>query len=84
MLSPLEKKRATYLSFFKDGVADGLLSGIIDDSKRSSAYYKQGYINMNKFIVLHILQTTPKKRSGFVYKIKEIYRKFFKTKERIW
>ena len=43
MLSPLEKKRATYLSFFKDGVADGLLSGIIDDSKRSSAYYKQGY-----------------------------------------
>ena len=43
MLSPLEKKRASYLSFFKDGVADGLLSGIIDDSKRSSAYYKQGY-----------------------------------------
>ena len=43
MLNPLEKKRATYLSFFKDGVADGLLSGIIDDSKRSSAYYKQGY-----------------------------------------
>ncbi len=39
---------------------------------------------MNKFIVLHILQTTPIKRSGFVYKIKEIYRKFFKTKERIW
>ena len=39
---------------------------------------------MNKFIVLHILKTTPIKRSGFVYKIKEIYRKFFKTKERIW
>ena len=36
-------KRRGYLTFFKDGVADGLLSGIIDDSKRSSAYYKQGY-----------------------------------------
>ena len=43
MLSPLEKKRASYLSFFKDGVADGLLSGIIDNYKKSSAYYKQGY-----------------------------------------
>tara|TARA_R110000803_G_scaffold164479_1_gene228188 strand:- start:169 stop:375 length:207 start_codon:yes stop_codon:yes gene_type:complete len=39
----LIKKRATYLTMFKDGCADGLLSGIIDDSKRSSAYYKQGY-----------------------------------------
>lgn len=43
MLNPLDKKRATYLSFFKDGVADGLLSGIIDNDKKSSAYYKQGY-----------------------------------------
>ena len=39
---------------------------------------------MNKFIVLHILQTTPKKRSGFVYKIKEFFNKIFRTKERIW
>ncbi len=42
-LNPTEKKRRGYLAFFKDGVADGLLSGIIDDKKRSSAYYKQGY-----------------------------------------
>jgi|TARA_B110000503_G_C6860038_1_gene294400 hypothetical protein len=43
MNNPTEIKRKNYLSFFKDGVADGLLSGIIDDNKRSSAYYKQGY-----------------------------------------
>jgi hypothetical protein len=43
MDNPTEKKRRGYLAFFKDGVADGLLSGIIDDKKRSSAYYKQGY-----------------------------------------
>jgi len=43
MDNPTEIKRRGYLSFFKDGVADGLLSGIIDDKKRSSAYYKQGY-----------------------------------------
>jgi hypothetical protein len=43
MTNPLENKRKTYLTMFKDGCADGLLSGIIDDSKKSSAYYKQGY-----------------------------------------
>ena len=43
MSDPTEIKRRGYLAFFKDGVADGLLSGIIDDKKRSSAYYKQGY-----------------------------------------
>ena len=43
MSNPTEIKRRGYLAFFKDGVADGLLSGIIDDKKRSSAYYKQGY-----------------------------------------
>ena len=44
MLSPLEKKRATYLSFFKDGFADALLNGDgMDEKKRSSSYYKQGY-----------------------------------------
>jgi len=43
MLNPLEKKRATYLSFFKDGVADALQIGVMDENKRSSSYYKQGY-----------------------------------------
>ena len=43
MNNPTEKKRRGYLAFFNDGVADGLLSGIIDDKKKSSAYYKQGY-----------------------------------------
>ena len=43
MINPLEQKRRGYLNFFKDGVADGLLDGVIDDNKRSSAYYKQGY-----------------------------------------
>ena len=43
MTNPLEQKRRGYLNFFKDGVADGLLDGVIDDNKRSSAYYKQGY-----------------------------------------
>lgn len=43
MEHPLEKKRATYLSVFKDGVADALLDGNMDEEKRSSSYYKQGY-----------------------------------------
>ena len=43
MTNPLEEKRRGYLNFFKDGVADALLDGVIDDNKRSSAYYKQGY-----------------------------------------
>ena len=43
MNNPMDKKRQTYLAFFKDGVADGLIDGSMDDTKRSSAYYKQGY-----------------------------------------
>ena len=43
MTNPLEEKRRGYLNFFKDGVADALLDGSMDDNKRSSAYYKQGY-----------------------------------------
>ena len=43
MEHPVEKKRATYLSVFKDGVADALLDGNMDEEKRSSSYYKQGY-----------------------------------------
>jgi hypothetical protein len=37
-------------------------------------------INMNKFIMLHIEQTTPKKRSGFVYRIKKIFNSIFKRR----
>ena len=43
MTNPLEEKRRGYLNFFKDGVADALLDGSMDDNKRSSAYYKKGY-----------------------------------------
>jgi|TARA_R110001592_G_scaffold2821_1_gene15945 hypothetical protein len=42
-VNPLALKRQTYLTMFKDGVADGLLNGNVDDDKRWSAYYKQGY-----------------------------------------
>jgi hypothetical protein len=35
---------------------------------------------MNKFIMLHIEQTTPKKRSGFVYRIKKIFNSIFKRR----
>ena len=40
---PEDIKRRGYLSFFKDGVADGLFIGKQDESKLFSAYYKQGY-----------------------------------------
>jgi len=40
---PEDIKRRGYLSFFKDGVADGLINGVIDETKLFSAYYKQGY-----------------------------------------
>ena len=43
MENPKEIKRMNYLSFFKDGVADGLFVGKQDESKLFSAYYKQGY-----------------------------------------
>jgi len=43
MANPEEIKRRGYLSFFKDGVADGLFIGKQDESKLFSAYYKQGY-----------------------------------------
>jgi len=43
MINPLEKKRATYLTAFKDGVSDALINGVMDDEKRSSAYYRRGY-----------------------------------------
>ena len=43
MTNPLEEKRRGYLNFFKDGVADAMLDGSMDDNKRYSAYYKKGY-----------------------------------------
>ena len=43
MEKPEDIKRRGYLSFFKDGVADGLFVGKQDESKLFSAYYKQGY-----------------------------------------
>ena len=42
-MTPIDKKRMNYLSFFKDGVADALLHGNRDETKLFSAYYKQGY-----------------------------------------
>ena len=43
MEKPEDIKHRGYLSFFKDGVADGLFVGKQDESKLFSAYYKQGY-----------------------------------------
>lgn len=43
MIHPLEKKRATYLTAFEEGVRDALHNSNVDDSKRSSAYYRRGY-----------------------------------------
>lgn len=39
----LEQRRKGYLSYFKDGVADGLFIGRADNTKTFSTYYKQGY-----------------------------------------
>lgn len=43
MENPLEKKRRTYLNFFKEGVIDAFKKDVIDSTKKSSDYYKQGY-----------------------------------------
>ena len=43
MINPLEKKRATYLTAFEEGVSDACIDGVMDDEKRSSAYYRRGY-----------------------------------------
>ena len=43
MIHPLQKKRATYLTAFEEGVSDALISGSMNESKRSSAYYRRGY-----------------------------------------
>ena len=41
--TPLEKKRATYLQFYKDGIYDGILNQKLDPNKNYSAYYKRGF-----------------------------------------
>ncbi len=43
MIHPLEKKRATYLTAFEEGVSDAFQKGNMNESKRSSAYYRRGY-----------------------------------------
>jgi hypothetical protein len=43
MQTPLEKKRATYLAFYKDGIYDGMLNQKLDPKKNFSAYYKRGF-----------------------------------------
>ena len=43
MINPLEKKRQTYLTFYADGVRDGILNGKQDSSKTFSMYYKKGF-----------------------------------------
>ena len=42
-MHPSEKRRQGYLAYFKDGVYDALIYGQMDEIRRSSAYYKQGY-----------------------------------------
>lgn len=43
MQTPLEKKRATYLEFYKSGIYDGMLNQKLDPNKNFSAYYKRGF-----------------------------------------
>ncbi len=38
-----EKKRGTYLGFFKEGVVDAFLNKHLYEDKKSSHYYKLGY-----------------------------------------
>ena len=40
MENPLERKRRTYLNFFKEGVIDAFKKDVIDSTKKSSDYYK--------------------------------------------
>lgn len=54
MQTPLEKKRATYLSFYKDGIYDGLLNQKMNPVKNSSAYYKRGFhdgLELKSFVI---------------------------------
>ena len=42
-LTALEKKRETYLTFYRDGIFDGLLNQKLDPRNKSSDYYKRGF-----------------------------------------
>tara|TARA_R110000803_G_scaffold67950_2_gene129692 strand:- start:920 stop:1117 length:198 start_codon:yes stop_codon:yes gene_type:complete len=50
--NPLEKKRQTYLTFYKDGIYDGILNQKPDPRNASSAYYKKGFDDGLKLLEL--------------------------------
>lgn len=50
--NPLEKKRQTYLTFYKDGMFDGILNQKPDPRNNSSAYYKKGFSDGLKLLEL--------------------------------
>ena len=43
MTNALEKKRQTYLTFYKDGIHDGILNQKMNPEKKFSEYYKRGF-----------------------------------------
>jgi len=43
MENALEKKRGTYLGFFKEGIVDVFFNKNLYEEKKSSYYYKLGY-----------------------------------------
>jgi len=43
MNNPLEKKRQNYLTFYKDGIHDGILNQKMNPEKKFSEYYKRGF-----------------------------------------
>jgi hypothetical protein len=43
MINPTERKRRNYLAHFEEGVSDAFFLKKMDETKRSSAYYRRGY-----------------------------------------
>jgi hypothetical protein len=43
MINPTERKRKNYLAHFEEGVSDAFFLKKMDETKRSSAYYRRGY-----------------------------------------
>ena len=43
MINPTEKKRRGYIMHFEEGVSDAIFLKKMDETKRSSAYYRRGY-----------------------------------------
>lgn len=43
MNNPMEKKKQTYLTFYKDGIYDAVLNQKINPDKKFSMYYKRGF-----------------------------------------